>query len=164
MGTKVTYGASEHGDPVVTFTVTGGHDIYRLAFSLSRAQCDFADNGAGMFRFLAGAYPTSFDALDQSLGSGAARRWALLGGSSQRVKAVTARRGWRCYVDGCHRAIRPGDLHVSWVAFPGSEFNGRDTPVRYRLCLDHATDTRSREALGVREVQEARKAAAEAVQ
>lgn len=141
MGTEVTYGASEHGDPVVTFTVTGGHDIYRLAFALVRAQCDFADVGQGIFRFLVGAYPTSFDALDQSLGSGVARRWALLlGGSSERVEAVTARRGWRCYVDGCRRAIRRGDLHVSWVAFPGSEFNGGDKPVRYRLCLDHAHD------------------------
>jgi hypothetical protein len=36
---------AEGGDPVLTITVTGTHDIFRLAHHMERGQCEFARAG-----------------------------------------------------------------------------------------------------------------------
>lgn len=36
---------NEHGEPVLTVTVTGFHDAYRFADGMTRLQCEFAHHG-----------------------------------------------------------------------------------------------------------------------
>lgn len=53
---RVTF--NEHGEPVVTLTITGWHDAFRFAWAISHLQCDFADVGrriAGSLRRRIGA-------------------------------------------------------------------------------------------------------------
>ena len=159
MSTEVTYGANEHGEPVATFTVTGAHDIYRLAFSLSRAQCDFADKGRGMFRFLAAAVPKALDYLDESLGTGVVKRHNLAATYGQRTEAVAAQRRYRCWAateggsgSDCLRVISPGDVYICTTLLPGSEHNDSGKPIVYRMCVNCSRDERSQEAIGARAV------------
>ncbi len=42
MSTSKRLATTEHG-PVLTITIEGHHDIYRITHALARAQCDFAD-------------------------------------------------------------------------------------------------------------------------
>lgn len=43
---------NEHGDPVMTLTITGVHDVFRFAHHLTRGQCEFADVGQRVLRRL----------------------------------------------------------------------------------------------------------------
>lgn len=147
---KIDYSVTPHGDLVATITITGGHDIYRLASALSRAQCDFITQAESMARFLKLASPQGFASLDRSLGGNLDR---LAGEGSRTVRARTARRKWRC--DGCEALIPAGHLYVETVVMPGDCDLGQDVPARYRGCLDCSKDVRSREALGVHAVREA---------
>ena len=61
----------EHGDPVLTITVTGWHDIFRLQWNLLHAQCEFsaaARKSCQWMRRSLGA--ARYDTFDQSMTGG----------------------------------------------------------------------------------------------
>ncbi len=69
---------NQHGDPVLTITVTGSHDIYRLNWNLLHAQCEFSEAARATYQWLRrvmGAGP--FDGLDKALTGGKAKVYAV---------------------------------------------------------------------------------------
>lgn len=157
MSTETTYGVSEHGDPTVTFTVTGSHDIFRLAYAMSTFQCDFAERGMAMFRFLS-KVTRGFDGLDGSMTGGQVRQRALTAPENAGVvaEAVVASRRWVCA--DCGDGIEKGSLYVLYTMMPGCEFNDGRKPYRVRYCLSCSDSTESRIALGVHAVKSFRRA------
>lgn len=43
---------NQHGDPVLTITLTGVDDVYRFAHHLTRGQCEFAAAGRKTLAYL----------------------------------------------------------------------------------------------------------------
>lgn len=41
---------NKHGEPVVTITLTGGHEIHRFAYNLLKHQCEFARMGTRILK------------------------------------------------------------------------------------------------------------------
>jgi len=69
---------NEHGDQVLTITVTGAHDIFRLNWNLLHAQCEFSASARDTYRWLRRAMGAGrFDYLDKQLTGGKAKPWAM---------------------------------------------------------------------------------------
>lgn len=66
------------GDPVWTITVTGWHDIFRLAWNLVHCQVEFVKHGSKALQWQRQANGAeSFDRFDQSMTGGKAKRWSI---------------------------------------------------------------------------------------
>lgn len=78
MATEYKRRTNEFGDPILTITVTGSHDIYRLNWNLLHAQCEFSEGARKTYRWLRRSMGAKyFDHLDQSLTGGKAKRYAV---------------------------------------------------------------------------------------
>jgi hypothetical protein len=42
---------NEHGEPVVTITLVGWHEIHRFAYNLLKHQCEFAEMGRKILKY-----------------------------------------------------------------------------------------------------------------
>ncbi|MFT3873458.1 MAG: hypothetical protein QM714_12575 [Nocardioides sp.] len=66
------------GDPVWVITITGWHDIFRMAWNLVHCQVEFCEAGAKALQWMRGATGAeSFDRFDQSMTGGKAKRWSI---------------------------------------------------------------------------------------
>lgn len=78
MSTEYQRSRNEHGDPVLTITVTGSHDIFRLNWNLLHAQCEFSDAARKTYQWLRRVMgAANYDYLDQSLTGGKTKRYAV---------------------------------------------------------------------------------------
>ena len=78
----------------------------------------------------------------------------------RKTEALRARKWWTCAADSCRRLIGIGELYVQDTFYPGHEWHDIDTPVKYRICLDCATDDDQRIAAAARVIADARRARA----
>lgn len=78
MSTTYKRGRNEHNDPVLTITVTGAHDIFRLNWNHLHAQCEFSDAARDTYAWLRRVMGAGrFDYLDKSLTGGKAKPYSM---------------------------------------------------------------------------------------
>lgn len=78
MSTEYKRSRNKHGDPVLTITVTGFHDIFRLSFAMLHAQVEFSEAARKSFQWMRRSLGASrCDAFDQSMTGGKTRRYAI---------------------------------------------------------------------------------------
>lgn len=78
MSTEFKHSRNQHGDPVLTITVVGFHDIFRLQWNLLHAQVEFSAAARKTFQWMRRSLgPARYDAFDQSMTGGKTRRYAI---------------------------------------------------------------------------------------
>jgi hypothetical protein len=78
MSTTYKRSRTKHGDPVLTITVVGWHDIFRVTENLLHAQCEFADASRKTLQWMRrGLGASRYDAFDKSMTGGKTRRYAI---------------------------------------------------------------------------------------
>lgn len=69
---------NEHGDLVLTITVVGWHDIFRLTWNHLHAQVEFSADARKTFQWMRRALGAKqFDAIDRSLTGGKVRPYSI---------------------------------------------------------------------------------------
>jgi hypothetical protein len=75
---KVEIKTNEHGEPVVTFTVVGVHDIFRWAWHMVHGQVEFGRDGAHCLQHLRRRLgPKRYDEFDQTMTGGKSRSYSI---------------------------------------------------------------------------------------
>lgn len=78
MTTEYKRGRDQHGTPVLTITITGAHDIFRLNWALLHAQCEFSEAASKTYQWLRRVMGADrFDNVDRSLTGGKAKRYSI---------------------------------------------------------------------------------------
>lgn len=78
MAAEFKHSRNRHGDPVLTITVVGWHDIFRLQWNLLHAQCEFSEAARKSFQWMRRCLgPARYDAFDQSMTGGKTRRYSI---------------------------------------------------------------------------------------
>ena len=71
MSTITKRSRDKNGDPVLTITVTGFHDIFRLSWNLLHAQVEFSAEARRTFQWIRRSLGASrYDTFDQSMTGG----------------------------------------------------------------------------------------------
>ncbi len=78
MSTTTERTRNEHGDPVLTITVVGFYDIFRLSWNLLGAQVEFSEQARKTFQWMRRSLGASrFDEFDQSMTGGKTRPYSI---------------------------------------------------------------------------------------
>lgn len=65
------------GDPVWVITITGWHDIFRMAWNLVHCQVEFCEAGSRTLQWMRRSVGArNFDRFDESMTGGKAKRWS----------------------------------------------------------------------------------------
>lgn len=71
MSADFKHSRNQHGDPVLTITVTGWHDIFRLQWNLLHAQVEFSAAARKSFQWMRRSLGAKrYDTFDQSMTGG----------------------------------------------------------------------------------------------
>lgn len=78
MSAEFKHSRNKHGDPVLTITVVGFHDIFRLQWNLLHAQVEFSAAARKSFQWMRRSLGAArYDAFDQSMTGGKTKRYAI---------------------------------------------------------------------------------------
>lgn len=69
---------NEHGDPVLTITIVGWHDIFRLCWNLLHAQVEFSAESRKVFQWMRRSLGAKrYDEFDRSMTGGKTKQYAI---------------------------------------------------------------------------------------
>lgn len=78
MTTEYKRSRNKHGDPVLTITVTGWHNIFRLNWNLLHAQSEFSAEARKTYQWMRRVVGAkNYDKFDQMMTSGKTRKYSI---------------------------------------------------------------------------------------
>lgn len=78
MSIETRHARNRHGDPVLTITITGWHDIFRTSWNFCHDQVEFVDKGSKALQWMRRSLGAKkYDAFDKSMTGGKSKRWSI---------------------------------------------------------------------------------------